>query len=107
MNRIASFVVALSLAAAGTTALAAEPTMMTDAQMDNVSGGGLVDIIIANRMQNAATAQRTIADAVERIAGARTCGCQNALATAIITQPALWPEQTKKELMPIIGKYAK
>jgi hypothetical protein len=52
MNRIASFVVALSLAAAGSTALAAQPTMMTDAQMDNVSGGGLVDIIIANNLNN-------------------------------------------------------
>jgi len=52
MNRIASLVVAFSLAAAGTTAFAAEPTMMTDAQMDNVSGGGLVDVIIANNLNN-------------------------------------------------------
>jgi hypothetical protein len=52
MKRIASFIVALSLAAAGSTAFAGEPTMMTDAQMDNVSGGGLVDIIIANNLNN-------------------------------------------------------
>ena len=52
MNRIASSVVAFSLAAAGTTAFAAEPTVMTDAQMDNVSGGGLVDVIIANNLNN-------------------------------------------------------
>jgi 5'-methylthioadenosine phosphorylase len=66
-----------------------------------------VDLIIGNLMQNAATAQKTIATAVERIGSARTCGCQDALATAIITQPPLWPESTKKELEPIIGKYAK
>jgi 5'-methylthioadenosine phosphorylase len=66
-----------------------------------------VDLIIANLMQNAATAQKTIATAVERIGSTRTCGCKDALATAIITQPPLWPEQTKKELEPIIGKYAK
>jgi 5'-methylthioadenosine phosphorylase len=66
-----------------------------------------VDLIIANLMQNAATAQKTIADAVDTISGARTCGCKDALATAIITQPPLWPEQTKKDLMPIIGKYAR
>jgi 5'-methylthioadenosine phosphorylase len=66
-----------------------------------------VDLIIANLMQNAVTAQKTIATAVERIGGARTCACKDALATAIITQPPLWPEQTKKELEPIIGKYAK
>jgi len=66
-----------------------------------------VDLIIANLMQNAVTAQQTIAAAVERIGAARTCACKDALATAIITQPPLWPEQTKKELEPIIGKYAK
>ena len=66
-----------------------------------------VDLIIANLMQNAVTAQKTIATAVERIGAARTCGCKDALATAIITQPPLWPEQTRKDLEPIIGKYAK
>ena len=66
-----------------------------------------VDLIIANLMQNAVTAQKTIATAVERIGAARTCACKDALATAIITQPPLWPEQTKQELEPIIGKYAK
>jgi 5'-methylthioadenosine phosphorylase len=66
-----------------------------------------VDLIIANLTQNAATAKKTIADAVETISGARTCGCKDALATAIITQAALVPEQTKKDLAPIIGKYMK
>jgi 5'-methylthioadenosine phosphorylase len=66
-----------------------------------------VDLIIANLMQNAVTAQKTIAEAVGAIAGARTCACKDALATAIITQAALVPEQTKKDLAPIIGKYMK
>jgi 5'-methylthioadenosine phosphorylase len=66
-----------------------------------------VDLIIANLMQNAAMAQKTIANAVERISGARTCACKDALATAIITQAAFVPEQTKKDLAPIIGKYMK
>ena len=66
-----------------------------------------VDLIIANLTQNAVTAQRTIADAVETVAGARTCACKDALATAIITQQPLWPEQTKKDLAPIVGKYMK
>src|SRR5881398_778622 len=64
-----------------------------------------VDLIIANLMQNAATAQKTIAEAIGRISGARACACKDALATAIITQAALVPEQTKKDLAPIIGKY--
>ena len=66
-----------------------------------------VDLIIANLMQNAATAQKTIAEAVGRLAGARTCACKDALATAIITRPEHVPEQTKKDLAPIIGKYMK
>ena len=66
-----------------------------------------VDLIIANLMQNATTAQNTIAEAVERISGARTCACKDALATAIITQAPFVPEQTKKDLAPIIGKYMK
>jgi 5'-methylthioadenosine phosphorylase len=64
-----------------------------------------VDLIIANLLQNAATAQRAIAEAVGRIDGARTCECATALATALITRPECVPEQTKKELAPIIGKY--
>jgi len=66
-----------------------------------------VDLIIANLLQNAATAQKTIAEAVGRIDGPRTCACKDALATAIITQAPLVPEQTKKDLAPIIGKYMK
>ena len=67
-----------------------------------------VDLIIANLMQNAATAQKAIAEAVGRAPGRpRTCACKDALATAIITRPEAVPEQTKKELAPIIGKYMK
>jgi len=66
-----------------------------------------VEMIIGNLLQNARTAQRAIAEAVARIDGARTCSCGNALATAIITRPDLVPEQTKRELEPIIGKYMK
>ena len=64
-----------------------------------------VDLIISNLLQNAVTAQKTIAEAVGRLTGARTCACKDALATAIITQAPFVPEQTKKELAPIIGKY--
>jgi 5'-methylthioadenosine phosphorylase len=66
-----------------------------------------VDLIIANLRQNAATAQKAIAEAVGRIDGQRTCECASALATALITQPDLVPEQTKRELAPIVGKYLK
>jgi 5'-methylthioadenosine phosphorylase len=64
-----------------------------------------VELIVANLMQNAATAKKTIAEAVGRIDGPRSCACKDALATAIITRPEHVPEQTKRELAPIVGKY--
>jgi 5'-methylthioadenosine phosphorylase len=66
-----------------------------------------VELIIANLMQNAATAQKTIADAVSKLHDVRGCTCKDALATAIITRPENVPEETKKELGPIIGRYMK
>ena len=66
-----------------------------------------VDLIIANLMQNAKTAQQAIAEAVGRLSTVRTCGCKDALATAIITRPEDVPDETKKALAPIIGKYIK
>src|SRR5207249_12312900 len=70
-------------------------------------GSVTVDLIIANLLQNAKTAQQAIAGAVGRIDGPRSCPCATALATAIITQPQFVPEPIKKELAPIIGKYVK
>jgi 5'-methylthioadenosine phosphorylase len=64
-----------------------------------------VDLIVANLLQNAATAKKTIAEAVERVSGPRTCACKDALSTAIITRPEHVPDQIKKELAPIIGRY--
>jgi 5'-methylthioadenosine phosphorylase len=66
-----------------------------------------VEMIVANLMQNARTAQLAIATAVGRLPAARTCACKDALATAIITRPEAVPAQTRKDLAPIIGKYMK
>ncbi|MEQ1869121.1 MAG: S-methyl-5'-thioadenosine phosphorylase [Vicinamibacterales bacterium] len=66
-----------------------------------------IDLIIANLTQNAVTAQKTIAEAVSRLSGPRTCACKDALATAIITRAEHVPTKTKAELAPIIGKYIK
>src|SRR5262245_27468725 len=66
-----------------------------------------VDLIVANLMQNATTAQKTIAEAVSRLPDVRTCACKDALATAIITRPEQVPAQVKSELAPIVGKYLK
>lgn len=64
-----------------------------------------VDMIIANLVQNAATAQQVIAEAVGRLPVERTCQCPSALQSAIITRPDRIPADVKRDLAPIIGKY--
>jgi 5'-methylthioadenosine phosphorylase len=66
-----------------------------------------VEMIVANLMANARTAQAIIAEIVGRLPSERTCGCGSALATAIITSPDVIPAQTKQDLLPIVGKYLK
>jgi 5'-methylthioadenosine phosphorylase len=64
-----------------------------------------VEMIIANLTQNAKTAQRIIAAAVERLPYERTCECASALKHALITRPDVIPEQTRRDLAPLVGKY--
>jgi len=64
-----------------------------------------VEMIIANLTQNAKTAQQIIANAVEQLPYARTCECASALKYALITRPDAIPEQTRKDLAPLVGKY--
>ena len=64
-----------------------------------------VELVIANLLQNAKTAQQLIAGAVERLPFERTCECATALKYALITRPDVIPEQTRKELAPLVGKY--
>jgi hypothetical protein len=61
MNRFACIFVAFGLAAAGSSALAAQPAkaqpaVMTDAQMDNVTAGalgdGLITVVIQDSLNN-------------------------------------------------------
>ncbi|HTV03630.1 MAG TPA: S-methyl-5'-thioadenosine phosphorylase [Luteitalea sp.] len=65
-----------------------------------------VEMVIQNLTQNARTAQQVIAGAISALANApRTCGCGQALATALITRPELVPADTRRTLGPIVGKY--
>ena len=64
-----------------------------------------VDMLIGNLMANAAVTKQALANLAPTIPAARTCGCATALADAIITQRDLIPEQVKRELAPILGKY--
>jgi 5'-methylthioadenosine phosphorylase len=72
-------------------------------EADNVT----VDIIVGNLMKNAEMAKALIAEAVGRVPEGRSCLCTSALSTAIITNPDAIPQDIKRELAPIIGKYVK
>ncbi len=65
-----------------------------------------VEMLLATLHANAALAQEAIRILVPRLAKAkRDCECGSTLATALITQRDLIPEQVKRDLAPIVGKY--
>ncbi|MCA1651648.1 MAG: S-methyl-5'-thioadenosine phosphorylase [Acidobacteria bacterium] len=64
-----------------------------------------VDMIVANLVQNARTAQQVIAAAVEALPLERRCECADALKHAIITRPDAVPADVKQRLAPIVGRY--
>jgi 5'-methylthioadenosine phosphorylase len=64
-----------------------------------------VEMVIANLMQNAKTAQHIIANAVEALPYERTCECASALKYALITRPDAVPPQVRQDLAPLVGKY--
>ncbi|KIH76964.1 methylthioadenosine phosphorylase [Geoalkalibacter ferrihydriticus] len=71
------------------------------AEHDDVS----VEAVIAIIQKNVATARGIIQAAAKQLGNARGCGCGAALEFAIMTDKSLIPEQTRRDLAPIIGKY--
>lgn len=65
------------------------------------------DAIIAVLMRNVEMSKKIIKAAVKNIDLDKNCSCQQALATALITNPKLVPAKTKKDLEIIVGKYWK
>jgi 5'-methylthioadenosine phosphorylase len=64
------------------------------------------DQIIQNLVRNAATAKAVLRAALQRTPrDTRTCDCAIALRSALVTAPELVPEQVKRDLAPIIGRY--
>ena len=64
-----------------------------------------VEMIVGHLVQNAKTAQQIIAGAVKRLPYERTCECASALKYALITRPEAIPEQVRRELAPLVGRY--
>ena len=55
--------------------------------------------------ENSAAARRTMREAVARVEADRDCSCRGALAFAILTDRAAIPEETRRRLAPLVGKY--
>jgi 5'-methylthioadenosine phosphorylase len=65
-----------------------------------------VEMVVRILQANLKLAQQAIADLVTKLAAKeRTCNCQHALATAILTDRARIPAETIQRLRPIVGKY--
>lgn len=68
---------------------------------DDVSGHAVMEVLA----QNAATAQDVVQRAIRKLRGHERCGIKDALANSLITDVSLVPEQTLKDLDPIVGRY--
>ncbi len=66
-----------------------------------------LEMVMKTMERNIERAKAIIKEAVKLIPSERTCQCKDALKNAIVTDPAYIPEETKKRLSIIIGKYIK
>jgi 5'-methylthioadenosine phosphorylase len=57
--------------------------------------------------RNAETARRVLRAAVRRLPIPRGCECATALKYALVTPPELVPDEVKRDLEPVIGRYVK
>jgi 5'-methylthioadenosine phosphorylase len=66
-----------------------------------------VEIVIEILNRNTQTAQQAIRNLARSLVGERTCACEQALASALITNPDAIPEQTRQRLSLFVDKYLK
>jgi len=64
-----------------------------------------LEMVISNLNKNAETAKKILKTAIPKIEQERTCECATAAKDAIVTSKELVPEETKKNLDMIFGKY--
>ncbi len=66
------------------------------------------ELVFSRFQNNIALAQKTIAEAVERISAVDySCGCESALSSALLTHREHIPPETIERLGPIVSKYLK
>jgi len=63
------------------------------------------EMVIENLLRNFKLAQSIVGEAVRTLPPERDCPCGDALAKALITSAGLVPDEVKRDLAPIIGRY--
>jgi 5'-methylthioadenosine phosphorylase len=63
------------------------------------------EMIIRNLLKGADTARAVVVRVIESLPEGRMCRCGSALSDAIVTAVALVPEETRRKLGPIAGRY--
>jgi len=81
--------------------------MVTDYDCWHASDDVTVEMIIQNLLKNVDTAKMLLKEVLPTLSNKRECACTSALKDAIITRPEVVPEETKKKLDIIVGKYMK
>jgi 5'-methylthioadenosine phosphorylase len=64
------------------------------------------EMIVANLLRNVEVSREAVRLALSGLPAVRDCECAHALRDAIVTPLALVPEETKRRLSPLIGKYS-
>jgi 5'-methylthioadenosine phosphorylase len=63
------------------------------------------EAVIRMIIQSVTAAREAVQDVLRHMPSDRDCACASALAKALITSADLVPEETKRDLAPIVGKY--
>lgn len=66
-----------------------------------------VEMVIEILNRNTETAQEAVRYLIRNLPDERTCGCPTALSDALITNPDVIPDETRKRLDLLVGKYLK
>jgi 5'-methylthioadenosine phosphorylase len=63
------------------------------------------EMVVENLLRNFERARRVVSEAIRTLPAERDCQCGNALSTALITGAENVPDELKRDLEPIIGRY--
>jgi len=64
-----------------------------------------VEMVIQTLQRNVTVVQEAIRNLVKQLPAPKTCGCEHALANALITNPAAIPPETRQKLGLLVEKY--